>query len=150
MSERIGPRPLPCASCPYRLDVPSGVWDAAEYDKLPDYDGSTGEQAMAGAFGVFMCHSTPGMVCAGWAGCHDMEENLALRLAAAVDPAVDIEAVRAYECPVPLFASGAEAAGHGKRDIEEPSSRARAKVLDIVKVRARQGRPVRWRGKELT
>ena len=31
-------RPKPCASCPYRCDVPSGVWHPDEYAKLEVYD----------------------------------------------------------------------------------------------------------------
>jgi hypothetical protein len=122
--DRIGPRPVPCSTCPYRRDVPSGVWAASEYDKLPGYDGSTGDQAQAGAFGVFICHQRNGAICSGWAGCHDMDENLAIRM----DRHVDTEAVRAYVCPVPLFSSGAEAAEHGKAEIENPGIGARRKV----------------------
>jgi hypothetical protein len=32
------PAPKPCESCPYRKDVPSGVWSEGEYRKLPQYD----------------------------------------------------------------------------------------------------------------
>ena len=32
------PAKSPCGSCPYRQDVPSGVWAASEYEKLPAYD----------------------------------------------------------------------------------------------------------------
>lgn len=31
---KLTPRKTPCASCPYRKDVPSGVWEASEYEKL--------------------------------------------------------------------------------------------------------------------
>jgi hypothetical protein len=124
MSDKIRPRPVPCSTCPYRRDVPSGVWAASEYDKLPIYDLPTGGQAQAGAFGVFMCHQRNGAICSGWAGCHDMDENLAIRM----DPHVDGEAVRAYVCPVPLFSSGAEAAAHGKAEIASPGPGARRKA----------------------
>nr|WP_280343300.1 DUF6283 family protein [Nocardia neocaledoniensis] len=36
--DKIGPpAPRPCVSCPYRRDVPSGVWDFGEYEKLRGY-----------------------------------------------------------------------------------------------------------------
>lgn len=136
------PRPKPCSSCPYRRDVPSGVWAEQEYDKLPGYDGTTGEQAEAGMFGVFMCHQADGYICAGWAGCHDMQHNLALRMASLMDPDIDVKAVRDYVCPVPLWGSGAEAAEHGKRDIGSPTRQAGA-LAD--KLRAMQERKAkRW------
>ena len=43
---------VPCGSCPYRRDVPSGIWEQHEYDKLPEYDGQTWEQNPA----LFLCH----------------------------------------------------------------------------------------------
>jgi len=132
-------RKRPCPTCPYRRDVPSGVWAAEEYAKLPGFDGETWEQAAAGAFASFCCHSSPDRLCAGWAGCHDMGESLALRLArrqVEVDPAV-----YGYVSPVPLFASGAEAAAHGMRDLHEPGPaavRAAGKLRRVVA--ARKGR----------
>jgi hypothetical protein len=121
-------RPRPCPTCPYRRDVPSGVWAAIEYEKLPLYDGDTGEQAEAMAFSLFHCHSSPRRLCAGWVGCHDMDENLAMRLHhRTVDPAV-----YDYQCPVPLFGSGAEAAAHGMRDLEDPSPEAQAAAKKLT------------------
>ena len=130
-------RKRPCPSCPYRLDVPSGIWAADEYAKLPLFDGETFEQAAAGAFAPFSCHSSPELLCAGWVGTHDMAENLALRFAArrGIDPAV-----YDYVSPVPLFGSGAEAAAHGMRDLERPGAdalRAAAKLRRIVAARYR-------------
>ena len=129
-----GPAPRPCASCPYRRDVPSGVWDASEYDKLPAYDRDTGEQPMD----LFLCHQTnadsPGArLCAGWVGCHG-QELLALRLALAMGR-IDA-AVMAYTTDVPLFESGSAAAEHGKARIDEPDDLA---VYVIRKVAARRG-----------
>jgi hypothetical protein len=112
--------------------VPSGIWEESEYDKLPAYDGTTTEQVMKGALGVFHCHTAPDLICAGWAGCHDMQENLAVRFNWGK---IDGEAVLSYESPVPLFASGAEAAEHGRRDIEEPSPEARKLASKIKRVR---------------
>lgn len=66
-----GPAPKPCASCPYRRDVPSGVWHPDEYTKLRRYDEDTSQQPA----GLFICHQTDAendarRVCAGWVGCH--------------------------------------------------------------------------------
>ena len=97
----------PCKSCPYRKDVPSGVWAKEEYDKLPLYDGSIIEQAMKGGIARFDCHQRDGHLCAGWVGVHG-PNSLSLRLLYLnnrLDPSVFD-----YESPVPLFASGAEAA----------------------------------------
>jgi hypothetical protein len=97
------------------------VWSATEYDKLPAYDRVTSEQPWGG----FMCHATPEVYCHGWAVVHGRQphdrEPLAFRLAG-IDPE-DIPAEGA-----PLFSSGAEAAEHGKRDIEDPSDEAIAVV----------------------
>ena len=127
---KITVRQSPCSSCPYRRDVPSGVWEESEYEKLPVYDGETTAQVEAGAFGLFHCHRTPDFLCAGWVGCHDMVNNFAVRLHAhQVDPAI-----YDYESSVPLFSSGAEAAAHGMRDIEEPGDAAQAKVAELQRV----------------
>lgn len=122
MSEPLTLRGRPCASCPYRRDVPSGVWDASEYDKLPAYDADTSEQPPA----IFMCHQPEEAgetVCAGWLGHGDPSRLLAVRLAVAMgflDPAAFD-----YTTDVPLFPSGANAAAHGLADIDQPGDRAR-------------------------
>lgn len=120
------PRPKPCASCPYRKNVPSGVWDETEYAKLPEYDKEMWEQP-PNAFG---CHQADGSICAGWLGYHDPLDLLAVRLgisAGRLDPSC-----AEYTTDVPLFASGAEAAEHGLRDIEYPSERAEDTIRKIV------------------
>lgn len=112
------PRKSPCASCPYRQNVPSGVWDAEEYAKLPAYDRDTGEQPTQ-AFG---CHQGDGKVCAGWLAFGEPYDLLAVRIGIAfgtMDPSCG-----EYTTDVPLFSSGAEAAAHGMRDIEHPSAEA--------------------------
>ncbi|MET7968769.1 DUF6283 family protein [Micromonospora sp. NPDC005305] len=117
-----GPASSPCGTCPYRRDVPSGVWDAREYAKLPAYDAPTALQP----HGLFLCHQADGRVCAGWAGCHDTDHLLALRLAGLKDMSPDeVAATRDYVCPVPLFGSGREAAEHGMARISDPDARAR-------------------------
>jgi hypothetical protein len=118
-------RKEPCSSCPYRKDVPSGVWAAHEYDKLVEYDKPTAEQPPV----PFGCHATPEYYCYGWAVVHSNRghdrELFALRVYA---PGVEIP-----EPAVPLFSSGAEAAEHGKADIEEPSVEAKAVARRLVR-----------------
>lgn len=140
----IAPRKSPCATCPYRRDVPSGVWAESEYAKLETYDGDTGEQGMKGALGVFLCHQGKQEVCAGWAAVHGSEASLALRVAHILDPDVDVDAVLGYFSPVPVFGSGHEAAEHGRQGIETPSDEARTAVRKIGKVRELRGKPVNW------
>lgn len=135
MTGLLAPRRHPCPSCPYRRDVPSGIWDASEYTKLAGYDGDVPEQAAAGATGLFHCHQRTGELCAGWVGCHDMENNLAIRMHAA---RVDLDAVQSYVSPVPLFASGREAAEHGKRDLTRPSEAACRKIGQLMRQRERR------------
>ncbi len=132
---KLTPRKTPCASCPYRKDVPSGVWEASEYEKLRGYDGRIDEQAMAGATGLFLCHQADGQLCAGWCGCHDMGDNLAVRLHFSQ---LDYS-VFSYASPVPLFSSGNEAADHGEKDIEEQSGEARETVRKLIRIREIKG-----------
>lgn len=125
------PRKKPCSSCPYRRDVPSGVWHESEYDKLPPYDAEMADQPPA----PFFCHQSDGRLCAGWVGCHDMDESLGLRIAASVGiiSEEDYEAVLDYECSVPLFESGAAAAAHGKSEIKSPGEKARRTIDKLSK-----------------
>lgn len=126
------PATRPCGSCPYRRDVPSGVWEAEEYAKLPPYDAETGAQPP----GLFLCHQQDGRVCAGWAGCHDMRHALAVRIAGLKDPMLAL-ALTLYRTETPLFASGAEAAAHGLAEVAEPGPAAE-RVME--KLRRRRGR----------
>lgn len=94
------------------------MWDESEYAKLPPYDLPTAEQPMA----VFLCHQQNGRACAGWCATHDMDECLALRFtpAAGLMDAATFKAIIDYESPVPVFASGSEAAAHGLAQIKRP------------------------------
>lgn len=109
-------RTRPCGSCPYRRDVPSGVWDKSEYRKLRAYDRPTYAQPLA----AFMCHTDPDSFCAGWVGCEHARrpgyELLALRIRGCRDSKP--------EHGVPLFDSGTEAADHGMKELENPSEEA--------------------------
>lgn len=119
------PRPgkAPCGTCPYRRDVPAGVWHPDEYAKLPPYDGETWGQPMA----LFFCHQQDGCLCAGWVGCHDQRHLLSMRLHPVAPETFD------YESPVPLFASGAEAAAHGLSGVESPDDRARHAIEKLAR-----------------
>jgi hypothetical protein len=132
------PAPHPCASCPYRRDVPSGVWVPDEYLKLPPYDEDTPYQPPS----AFFCHQQNGRLCSGWVGCHDMTSSLGLRMAASVGAltADEVDAALDYECAVPLFESGAEAAAHGLRDVPDPSPEAQRVIAKVEARRARRKR----------
>lgn len=132
------PAPKPCASCPYRQDAPSGLWAAEEYDKLPRYDADMPFQPVE----VFACHqtdrNTPGTrLCAGWVAAHGPENLLSLRIAASSGhiPAEDMPAVWDYTTSVPVFATGAEAAAHGIRDIDAPGVDAERAISKIIRRR---------------
>ncbi|WP_199745505.1 DUF6283 family protein [Amycolatopsis sp. WAC 04182] len=150
MGELGPPAEAPCRTCPYRRDVPSGVWDITEYDKLPRYDQDTGQQPTA----VFQCHLTDedkhpvkhrrsdgtegglARICAGWAGCHDGDTLLSLRVAvrSGVISLETAERTRAYDSPVPLWESGAAAAAHGVGAILNPPDEARRAIDKLVRV----------------
>lgn len=132
------PAPAPCGSCPYRLDTPSGVWSADEYDKLPEYDGETWEQPPS----VFLCHQQDGRVCAGWADVHGNEDSFGLRVAVAsgaMTPGA-ADATIDYRSPVPLHASGRAAAEFGRGEIEAPSPEAVEMVTKLDRKQKRRAR----------
>lgn len=119
----------PCKSCPYRQDVPPGVWAAEEYEKLPGYDGEMIDQITAGATGLFMCHQRDGNLCAGWVAAHGSDNLLALRLSARKVK----DEVWGYKSPIPVFSSGQEACDHGKSGIEKPDTRAKRMIDRLVR-----------------
>lgn len=128
------PAARPCGSRPYRTDVPSGIWHPDEYDRLPAYDNDTAHQPMA----LFMCHQVDGRLCAGWVGCHDMDNSLAVLVAAMTGTLPDdtVQAVLDYTTPTSLFPTGQAAADHGRADVDHPSPAA---VRAITKITTRRG-----------
>lgn len=139
MSASLGPpAPRPCEGCPYRQDVPAGIWAREEYDKLRRYDAEAPEQPRR----ILQCHledagSETARVCAGWSGCHGNQELLSLFLAL-VEGTIDTTTFRAvigYTSPVPLFDSGNAAADHGEAGIDEPSADAHRVMNKIARVR---------------
>lgn len=125
----------PCKSCPYRRDVPSGVWAKSEYDKLKTYDGDIGDQLMKGASGIFLCHQRDGHLCAGWIATHGAANLAALRL---TREKIARE-IFTYKSPVPVFSSGEEAARHGMRDIKRPRAEALSTINRLSRKKARDG-----------
>ena len=125
----------PCQSCPYRRDVPSGIWSTEEYDKIIPFDNETWMQPPR----VFLCHQANGCLCRGWLDTHG-SELLALRLAC-IKGEVDPDAVGKAldEGPaVPVFESAEAAAKHGRRAINRPGRKAREMVSKIEKKRGTQ------------
>lgn len=123
------PKSSPCGSCPYRRDVPAGVWAPEEYSKLPRYDAETFAQPIA----PFFCHAQDGTVCAGWLGCHGADQLLAVRLGVStgrLDPSC-LDA----STDVPLFGNGAEAAAHGASGVKRPSTAARQVIRKLERAR---------------
>jgi hypothetical protein len=116
-------RSNPCLACPYRKDVPSGIWAQHEYDKLREYDEPTMDQPMS----AFSCHATPERICNGWAVVHNNRgheyELIALRVIGVTEEATS---------DVALYASGNEAADYGERDIEDPSEEAKDHVQRLM------------------
>lgn len=126
----VHPRKSPCASCPFRRSVASGVWDESEYSKLTGYDGDIGDQT---ATAVFLCHQPDedAAVCAGWLGHRDPADLLAVRLGL-VSGHLDVDAIE-YSTTVPLFESGKAAAEHGMRDYRAPGASAVSTIEKIVR-----------------
>ena len=123
----IKPPKVPCGSCPYRKDVPAGIWAIEEYQKLPAYDADTPDQPL----GLFMCHQRDGCLCGGWLQSHDRDHLLALRLhAGRLDPSV-----WDYNPATEVFASGAEAAEHGISGILNPDPEAMRKISGLLRLR---------------
>lgn len=124
------PRVTPCATCPYRKSVPSGIWHEDEYSKLQPYD----EETYAQPLEAFYCHQADGHLCSGWVACGDRaDELIALRIGVAagrIDPSVFD-----YTTSVPLHPSGTAAAEHGRAEIPAPSIDAILAQKKLIKSR---------------
>lgn len=127
------PRCSPCATCPYRVSVESGVWESSEYDKLEQYDDNIAQQVTKGGTRVFSCHQGDGRVCSGWLGHRDPLDLLAVRLGL-MDGRLDMSCAE-YSTDVPLFETGHDAAEHGRKRIESPSEKAQRDIQKIIKKR---------------
>ncbi|OXM54463.1 DUF6283 family protein [Amycolatopsis alba] len=119
------------------------------------YDRDTGQQPTA----VFQCHLTDensrpatlsshgntgtglARICAGWAGCHDGDNLLSLRmgvLSGLITPETAYLTVT-YSSPVPLWDSGVAAAVYGLTSILNPSDEARRVIDKLVRVYGKTG-----------
>jgi len=119
--------PEPCATCPYRKDVPSGIWHKTEYEKLREYDNLENP-----ALALFLCHQSPDRACKGWV----MQDCIAVRLAVIwgeLNPATCFS-----EPKVPLYRTGNEAADAGERGISKPNKEARKAIDKLRKQRRRR------------
>lgn len=121
--------PNPCASCPYRRDVPAGIWHPDEYAKLPAYDADTGDQP----YQAFGCHRDDGRLCAGWLGHRRPMHLLAVRIGV-ISGKLPPE-IGGYTTDVPLFEHGAAAAAHGLSGITDPDVDAITAAGKIVRLR---------------
>ena len=123
-------QPSPSSACPYRCEVPPGVWAAEEYEKLRGFDDNT-------EFGTFLCHHTPAIgqktVCRGWLTVH--AESVAVRLAVARGLVTDDE--RYGLVWEPLYGSGNEAADAGLSGVAEPEEAAQRMMARLVRQRER-------------
>lgn len=119
--------PRPCRECPFRRDVPPGIWRPSEYRKLPLYDDQKPELA------VFHCHqeNATGVptVCRGWLAVFGYDA-IAVRVAVSRGQIPPEEVGR--PCAVPLYASGAEACAAGLAGVPSPTAPARRAIERLV------------------
>lgn len=123
--------PIPCQSCPYRVDCPSGVWHAEEYAKLAEYDEQPNGQVPA--LTLFLCHQTTAageeIACRGWLTVH--QNSVAVRLAMLKG---HVTPEQVYAPPtVTLHASGAAAQAAGVAKIKRPGKVAKMMIDKLVK-----------------
>jgi Family of unknown function (DUF6283) len=125
--------PIPCNTCPYRRDTPSGIWAPEEYAKLPEYDREDNQP-----IALFHCHNEGAIgkptVCRGWVSCHQFD-SIAIRLAVCKER-LTADQVTA-SCSVPLYSSGAEACAAGLKDVRRPGRAARAAIAKLTRQRSR-------------
>lgn len=137
MSEPLYMAPTPCTTCPYRRDVPSGIWDRSEYEKLPAYDHRDfGESPMA----VFHCHQEPMIgkptVCHGWLSVHP--DCIAVRMArfSGLITKEHMAQIPIKPDPKP-YDSGQQAYRAGIKGIRRPGKKAEAAVRGLLKRKAK-------------
>ncbi len=128
MSMSLAPPKTPCGSCPYRRDVPAGIWHPTEYAKLLAYDADTWAQPTK----AFLCHQADGCLCGGWLLTHGVRNLLALRVPRDFDPSV-----WEYNPGVAVWATAAEAVTHGLSGVAAPSPAAQRKMAGLVRQRRR-------------
>jgi hypothetical protein len=134
MKERLSVRPCPCDTCPYRRDAPSGIWHETEYAKLTTFSPADPDTGLPN-LGIFLCHQPSGVktLCRGWLTVE--QDSLAVRLLLIQKRVTPADVFRPAR--VPLYATGAEAAAAGLKDVREPGGMALAAVARLTKKRAR-------------
>jgi len=131
MTRSLKVNPEPCEFCPYRRDVPSGVWSAEGYHKLERYDAETWAQPIE----WFGCHAHPNWACHGWAIVHSRQQGSYELLARRMTPFKLVMPL------VPLFDSGTQAAHHGLARIKNPGKAARDAVARLMRYRCIRENP---------
>ena len=127
---KLAPRKTPCATCPYRKNVPQGIWDWSEYQKLRRYDEDTATQPP----NLFMCHQGEGDICMGWWSCGGQPfELLAVRLAV-IRGEIALEELENITT-IPIHPTHSAAAGHGTEKYYDPPQEARDAIEKIVRKR---------------
>lgn len=121
-----------------RVRIDPHVWAPEEYAKLPRYDAETFAQPVA----PFFCHSQDGTLCAGWLGCADPSELLAVRLGVSsgrLDPsALD------YSTDAPLLTPEAPCSAASVPLPKRPSKGAREVIRKLERAkRIKAKRPAR-------
>lgn len=125
--------PTPCTTCPYRRDVPSGIWAREEYEKLPLYDRRP--DGGIGPLMTFHCHQEPQIgkptVCRGWLSVH--LDCHAVRIAYFTGLLTKEQlASIPREIEPGLYRSGREACRAGLKGIRRPGKKARAAIEKLA------------------
>lgn len=115
-------RPRPCGACPYRRDVPPGVWAPEEYEKLGTYATTADGEITIAPFG---CHASPELLCNGWANVE--RDSIAMRFLEMREGPIDVPPSN-----VPLYDTGAEARDAGLAGVTEPDRAARATMARLA------------------
>lgn len=127
----VKPRRVPCGSCPYRKDCPSGVWREEGYLKLAEYDRETFNQPL----GVFLCHTEDledDVLCRGWCEVHGSQDH-GHELLSARFAGIDLSDIE--PSGVALHDSGVAACDAGLREIDSPSDGARDLISKLLKIK---------------
>jgi len=124
----------PCSSCPYRRDVPAGVWAAEEYEKLRNYaDDAEGNVRYPEALTPFLCHQTHchgrETLCRGWLAVE--KESIAVRLLLILGRVTQEQVDAPVSCP--LYSTGEEATAAGLQGVSRPSRRARSLMAKLMR-----------------
>jgi hypothetical protein len=137
MSEPLYLAPAPCTTCPYRRDVPAGIWAREEYLKLPGYD----RQPFGGveSLATFHCHQEPEIgkptVCRGWLSVH--ADSVAVRIARfqGLITKEDMATIPIHAEPN-LYSTGADACRAGLKGVRRPGKKARSAIEKLKKRKA--------------